>query len=231
MQNFWAEHLERLCASLIAQTDRARRGSKHTLIKGTSIEFVIRRTLREYLPSAFHIGTGQIVNNRNQIGPQIDILVYDALSFPRLAVNEDNSVVICSESVHAIVECKSSWDSKVIKDHFTKFAEVDSNRYGMFGTPGMQAGYFVLIMDSIQPDIKPFQFTDRSIGFYSLKGKKAWASRYQNPYFTEIEGNSLDFFLNDIMYDCMRKGLSELGSLEHTYEAVRQYLGWAAMDS
>ena len=90
MQNFWAEHLERLCASLIAQTDRVRRGSKHTLIKGTSIEFVIRRTLREYLPSAFHIGTGQIVNNKNQISPQIDILVYDALSFPRLAVNEDN---------------------------------------------------------------------------------------------------------------------------------------------
>ena len=231
MQNFWAEHLERLRASLIAQTDRARKGSKHTLIKGTSIEVVIRRTLSEYLPSAFHIGTGQIVNNKNQFSPQIDILVYDALSFPRLAVNEDKSVVICSESVHAVVECKSSWDSKTIINHFTKFVEVDSNRYCLFGTPGMHAGYFVLTIDSKRPKIKSFQFADRSIGFYTLKGKKSWASRYQNPYFTEIEGNSLDFFLNDIMYDCMRKGLTELGSLDHTYEAVRQYLGWAAMES
>ena len=231
MQNFWSEHLKRLCDSLIAQTDRVRSGSKHSVIKGTSIEFVIRRTLKEYLPSAFQIGTGQIVNNKNQISPQIDILVYDALTFPRLAVNEDNSVVICSECVHAIVECKSSWDSKAIKDHFTKFAEVDSHRYGLFGVPGMNAGYFVFIIDPIQPDIKSFQYDNRSIGFYTLKGKKAWASRYQNPYFTEIEGNSLDFFLNDIMYDCMRKGLTELGSLEHTYEAVRQYLGWAAMES
>ena len=51
MDRFWTEHLKRLCDSLIAQTDRARVGSDHSVIKGTSIEYVIRRTLTDYMPS------------------------------------------------------------------------------------------------------------------------------------------------------------------------------------
>jgi len=47
MDLFWTEHLKRLCDSLVAQTDRARVGSDHSVIKGTSIEYVIRRTLKE----------------------------------------------------------------------------------------------------------------------------------------------------------------------------------------
>ena len=31
--------------------------------------------------------SGQIANNQNEISPQIDILVYDTNTFPRLAVN------------------------------------------------------------------------------------------------------------------------------------------------
>ena len=84
MDLFWTEHLKRLCDSLVAQADRIRVGSDHSVIKGTSIEYVIRRTLKEYMPSNFTIGTGQIANNQNEISPQIDILVYDTNTFPRV---------------------------------------------------------------------------------------------------------------------------------------------------
>lgn len=232
MDQFWTEHLKRLCESLIAQTDRARKGSDHPQIKGGSIEYVIRRTLQDYMPSDFKIGTGQIANNQNKISPQLDILVYDARTFPRLAVNEDSSVVVCSESVFAAVECKSSWDLKKVSVHFEKFVKVESKRYGYFNDAAMSAGYFVLVIDKmLRPDLSNFQTQDRFVGFYSLKGKKSWSSEYQKMKFSGQTGNALDLFLCHIMYDCMRKNLSELGTLEQTHEAVSQYLGWNARSS
>ena len=64
----------------------------------------------------------------------------------------------------------------------------------------------------------------RFVGFYSLKGSKSWSSPYKQTQFSEHDGNGLDFFLHHIMSDCMRKGLSELGSLDYTYDTVSKYL-------
>jgi uncharacterized protein DUF6602 len=232
MDRFWTEHLKRLCDSLVAQTDRARVGSDHSVIKGTSIEYVIRRTLTDYMPSNFAIGTGQIANNQNEISPQIDILVYDTNTFPRLAVNEDSSAIVCCESVFEVVECKCQYDPERLSKHFNPFIEVESKRYGMFGVDGMASGYFVLVVDPMpmNPDLSQFEDSKRFVGFYSLKGSKSWSSPYNQAEFSTHDGNGLDFFLHYIMSDCMRKGLSELGSLDSTYNAVSKYLGWNVFD-
>lgn len=228
MNHFWSEHLKRLCASLIAQTDRIRAGSKHTVIKGTSIEVVIRRILKEYMPHKFEIGTGQVANRHNEISPQIDILIYDAKTFPRLAVNEDSSVIVCCECVSAAIECKAAWDRKKVSKHFANFINVDSKRYGMFDD---LAGYFVLIIDSMKPDFSDIKSAERFVGLYSLKGENSWSSKYEEIEFFQESGNALEIFLNHVMYECMRKGTMEVGNLEHTYEAVSQYLGWDAGSS
>jgi hypothetical protein len=231
MNRFWTEHLKRLCDSLVAQTARARAGSDHPVIKGTSIEYVIRRKLKDYMPSNFAIGTGQIANNQNEISPQIDILVYDTNTFPRLAVNEDSSVIVCCESVFEVVECKSQYDLSGLIKHFNSLIKVESKRRGMFGDDGMASGYFVLVVDPINPDLSKFQDSKRFVGFYSLKGSKSWSSPYNKTQFSEHDGNGLDFFLHHIMSDCMRKGLSELGPLDYTYETVSKYLGWNVFDT
>jgi Domain of unknown function (DUF6602) len=230
MDRFWTEHLKRLRDSLVAQTDRARVGSDHSVIKGTSIEYVIRRTLSDYMPSDFAIGTGQIANNQNEISPQIDILVFDTNTFPRLAVNEDSSVIVCCESVFEIVEIKCQYDQKLVSKHFKKLIEVESKRHGMFGADGMASGYFVLVVDPMNPDLSKFEDSKRFVGFYSLKGSKSWSSPYKQTKFSAHDGNGLDFFLHHIMSDCMLKGLSELGSLEYTYDTVAKYLGWNVFD-
>lgn len=230
MNGFWTEHLKRLRDSLIAQTDRARVGSDHSGIKGSSIEYVVRRTLTDYMPSNFTVSTGQIANNQNEISPQIDVLVHDTNTFPRLAVNEDSSVIVCCESVFEVVECKSQYDQTRVSKHFNLFIGVESKRYGLFGEDGMASGYFVLVVDPMTPDLSTFEDPKRFIGFYSLKGSKSWASAYKEKKFTKHDGNSLDFFLHHIMSDCMRKGLSELGSLDYTYETVSKYLGWNVFD-
>jgi hypothetical protein len=230
MDRFWTEHLKRLRDSLVAQTDRARVGSDHSVIKGTSIEYVIRRTLSDYMPSDFAIGTGQIANNQNEISPQIDILVFDTNTFPRLAVNEDSSVIVCCESLFEIVEIKCQYDQKLVSKHFKKLIEVESKRHGMFGADGMASGYFVLVVDPMNPDLSKFEDSKRFVGFYSLKDSKSWSSPYKQTKFSAHDGNGLDFFLHHIMSDCMRKGLSELGSLEYTYDTVAKYLGWNVFD-
>ena len=199
MEQFWTEHLKRLGDSLVAQTDRARIGSDHSVIKGTSIEYVIRRMLSDYMPSNFAIGTGQIANNQNKISPQIDILVFDTHTFPRLAVNEDSSVIVCCESVFEIVEVKCQYNQKRVSKHFNKLIEVESKRHGMFGDDGMASGYFVLVVDPMNPDLSKFEDSKRFVGFYSLKGSKSWSSPYKQNKFSEHDGNGLDFFLHHII--------------------------------
>jgi len=226
MNPLWAEHLRRLRDSLLAQTDRVRAASDHTLIKGASIEVVVRRTLREYLPAKFHIGTGQVANNQQEISPQIDVLVYDHGTFPHLAANEDSSVVICCEALSAVIECKSRWDEESVAKHYQRFSVVDSKRHSNFGDPGLAAGYFVLVIDSVTPSLDRLKDEKRFVGVYSLAGDTAWSSPLHQSDFSEQSGNSLEVFLQHVMYDCMRKNLSELGSLEWTYEAVRKYFGW-----
>ena len=84
----WTEHHGFLNDSLLAQVKRARIGSEHPNIKGASIEEALRKILRQYLPSVYYIGTGQVANNQvadtkeQNISSQIDSLIYERTTFP-----------------------------------------------------------------------------------------------------------------------------------------------------
>lgn len=227
MNLFWVEHLSRLRESLLAQTRRARAGSDHSTIKGSSIEVVVRRTLKEYLPGKFHVGTGQVANSQQEISPQVDVLIYDGSGFPHLAVNEDSSVVICCESLLAAVECKSRWDADVVASHYRRLVQVDAVRDPRFRGRETAAGYFIFVIDSVSPNLAPLQDRDRFVGVYSLGDNKAWSSAHGRTDFSEQPGNAFGWFLQHVMCECMRKRPLELGSLEWTFHAVRSYFGWS----
>ncbi len=230
----WTEHLGFLKDSLLAQVKRARRGSAHPTIKGASIEEALRRILRQYLPSVYHIGTGQVANNEvsdseeQNISPQIDILIYERTTFPHLAVNEDGSVIICCEPLFATVECKTKWNKKNVLENFLRLKEVESNRYGKyFGAIDNSSGYFFFIIDKLKkPSIVGFEDQDRFVGFYTLEGERSWRSPFRTSTFTTHDGNPLEFLIKDVLEDSMRKDLPEIGTLEDTREAVRKYFGW-----
>jgi len=230
----WTEHLGFLNDSLLAQVKRARMGSKHPTIKGASIEEALRRILRQYLPSVYHIGTGQVANNEvadsegTNISPQIDILIYERTTFPHLAVNEDGSVIICCEPLFATVECKTKWNKKNVLEKFSRLKAVESKRYGKyFGAIDNFSGYFVFIVDKLRkPSLADFEDENRFFGFYTLEGERSWRSPFKSSSFTTHDGNPLEFLIKDILEDSMRKDLSEIGNLEDTREAVRKYFGW-----
>ncbi len=235
MQNHpWTEHLGFLNDSLLAQVTRARRGSEHPTIKGAFIEEALRRILRQYLPSVYHIGTGQVANNEvadsegQNISPQIDILIYERTTFPHLAVNEDGSVVICCEPLFATIECKTKWNRKGVFDNFVRLRAVESKRYGQyFGAIDNFSSYFVFIIDKLKrPSLVGFEDQHRFVGIYTLEGQRSWRSPFQTSTFTTQDGNALEFLIKDVLEDSMRKSIPEVGDLTETRKAVRKYFGW-----
>ena len=223
----WSENIGRLRDSLIAQGARIRAGSPHPSIKGSSLEVVLRRTLREYIPGYFEVGSGQVANNVGKVSPQLDILVYDHTVFPHLAVNEDSSVVICCESLYASVECKATWDRSAVEDHFKRFRTVEMGRHESFGPPECAAAYFVIAFDGVPADatgLAELQDSDRLVGLYGVSGSRAWLSPCREAGFVAREGNGLELLLKDLLLDCMIKGSKDEGTFSLAYDVLRTYL-------
>lgn len=224
----WTDNLDRLCESLLAQLGRIRSGSSHSTIKGGSLEAVVRRTLRDYLPGYVGIGSGQAANQRHKISPQIDVLVYDKAVFPHLTVNEDSSVVVCCEALYGVIECKTAWDCDRVKDHFARFAEVESVRSDEYADVSNAAAYYVLVFDEVALSSGAFgEFADlgRFVGIYTIKGNRAWRSAPRSTDFSEQTGNALSLLLGDLLADCMEKGQKDVDRLSRAYAALRPYLG------
>ena len=225
-KKLWSEHLGRLRESLLAQAQRSRSVPQHTAIKGASIEVVLRRTLREYLPADFAVGTGQIANNAGSLSPQVDVIVYDQHSFPHLAVNEDSSVVVCAESVLVAVECKASWKASSVVSHFAGFCDIVRHRYDVHAGINTEPAYLVFLIDDATPKIEALADPSRLVGVYALEGNRSWVSPVDTKDFTERFGNPFEQFLQDALRDCMRKGRHEIGTLEMSYKVLATYLGW-----
>ncbi len=155
----WTEHMKRLSASLLAQIDRIRNASDHGTMIGNCVECILRRTLSNYLPRYFEVGTGQVCNIKQKLSPQLDIIIHDRSCFPPLSVNEDGSVIVCAEPTKSVVECKTAWNSTSVEKHFKCFTEVQNLRVEQFNHPDTIAGYFVFLVDSC-PTTVPASLND-----------------------------------------------------------------------
>jgi len=231
-KTFLTEHMERLAASVLAQAERARAGSGHAGLKGAAIEVVVRNVLRQYVPNSFRVGTGQIANSAGALSPQMDVLLYDAAVFPHLSVNEDGSVVVCCESVFAVVECKTEWHAQDVATHFQRFRSVELQSCGPWETPGAssaeRAAYFVFHLNTpAAPDFEALKDVNRTVGVYSLADRWCWHSPRRQESFDRLEGNAFELFLSHVMQDCMEKGPKEIGTFGESFRIVRQYFGWS----
>jgi len=218
------EPATRLCSQL----KRIQAGSSHSVIKGTSLEIVLRRTLREYLPGYYRIGSGQIANEVHDLSPQLDVLVYDQTVFPHLAVNEDGSVVICCESLFGAVECKTNWDGKDISEHYRRFAEVEARRSERYSDRADAAAYYAVVFESGELSasaLSALRDGDRFVGVYSVSRSESWTSPHGQEEFTNCAGNAIALLLKDLLLDCMAKGQKDVGDHTKAHDAVRRYIG------
>lgn len=229
---FWTDHLGYLHKSILAQIARIRRSSKHPTITGSSIEVVIKRALRDYFPHRFSIGTGQTASANGKISPQMDILIYDQTTFPLLALNEDDSVIVCCESVFGCIEIKTKWSHRDIEDHFVRFTAVDRERHPSFNASSSEdaASYTVICVEPLKhPDLKwsLMKKRDRQVLITSLHGNVAWLSEWEEGAFHEVKTeNPLETVFQHLLEDCMRKKFIQQTGPVETYNAVERYFKW-----
>jgi hypothetical protein len=80
--------------------------------------------LREMLPAAYGVGTGEIIPfSGDKPSPQCDIIIYDGLKMPIFGI-EHAVQQVPIEGVYAVIETKSVIDSKAIADARGKFAKI-----------------------------------------------------------------------------------------------------------
>lgn len=230
--SFWTDHLQYLRKSILAQITRIRAGSKHPTIIGTSIESVIRRALKAYFPHRFSIGTGQIASANGKISPQMDILIYDQTTFPLLALHEDDSVIVCCESVFGCIEIKTKWKHAVVEEHFRRFTEIDRDRHPSFNSNSSEdaASYSMICVEPLNgPDLTwtSLKQRDRQVLITSLQGNVAWLSEWDEGGFSEVTtDNPLETVFQYLLGDCMRKKFIQQTGPVETFNAVGPYLGW-----
>ena len=101
------------------------RAVPHAALRGGEAEDLVRRFLREHIPRRFDVGTGFIIDPRNKVSRQTDVIVYDALNCPTYRAS-DTAGIFPANNVAAVVEVKSKLDGDELQDALDKIASVKS---------------------------------------------------------------------------------------------------------
>lgn len=97
---------------------------RHRGERGRQREHGLLAFLRETLPGAYGVATGEIIPYQgSNPSPQCDIIVYDHLHMPILG-RTDAVQQVPLEAVYAVIECKSILDASAIRDASAKFAKI-----------------------------------------------------------------------------------------------------------
>jgi hypothetical protein len=85
--------------------------------KGGTREDSVRTFLRDYLPTRYAIGQGEILHWSNQRSRQCDAVIFDGSRCPRLLIDPAHSVFPL-ESVYGVLEVKSDLSASELEKSF-----------------------------------------------------------------------------------------------------------------
>jgi hypothetical protein len=83
----------------------------HRGVKGSEAEGLMEAFLSKHLPKRFAVGSGFIIDKRNVVSNQTDVVVYDAFNCPLYRASDD-SAIFPSDNVAAVVEVKALLDKE-----------------------------------------------------------------------------------------------------------------------
>lgn len=97
---------------------------KHKGEKGRQREHGLATLLREHLPGAYGVATGELVSHTDdENSPQCDIIIYDHLNYPVLGKTGAVQLVPI-EAVYSVIEVKTKLDAKELGDAEKKFSAI-----------------------------------------------------------------------------------------------------------
>jgi hypothetical protein len=114
-----------LAAKKLRQDFVELRTVRHAALRGGEAEELMRRFLREHIPRRFDVGSGFIIDPRDTVSRQTDVIIYDALNCATYRTS-DIAGIFPANNVAAVVEVKSRLDGHYLEDAFAKIASVKS---------------------------------------------------------------------------------------------------------
>ena len=87
----------------------------HKGLKGDEAARLVRMFLNDHLPKRFMAGAGFIIDQRDQISKQTDVVIYDAMNCPVYRASEE-AAIFPADNVAAVVEVKSRIDKEKFKE-------------------------------------------------------------------------------------------------------------------
>lgn len=101
----------------------ARKTQVHPTNKGDASENVWLEMLRNYLPKRYQVEKAQVIDSRNKISDQIDVVVFDRQYSPFI-LHYQGQIVIPAESVYAVFEAKQAINANQVAYAQKKVASV-----------------------------------------------------------------------------------------------------------
>lgn len=103
--------------------EEIKRDNPHFGERGGEAEDILRQFLNNHLPKRFAAGSGIVIDERNQISRQSDVVVYDALNSP-IYRRGSRVLILPSDNVACVVEVKSRLNKRQLEDAAVKIASV-----------------------------------------------------------------------------------------------------------
>jgi hypothetical protein len=87
----------------------------HRGVKGDEANRLVKAFLDAHLPKRFSVGSGFIIDRRDNVSKQTDVIIYDALNCPVYRAS-DEAGIFPADNVAAVVEVKSKLDGEKLRD-------------------------------------------------------------------------------------------------------------------
>jgi hypothetical protein len=95
----------------------------HPVAKGDATESIWIKLLTEYLPERYRVDRAFVIDSRDVISQQLDVVIFDRQYTP-LIFNQNGALVIPAEGVYAVFEAKQSIDAGQVDYAAKKIASV-----------------------------------------------------------------------------------------------------------
>ncbi|MFA5932611.1 MAG: DUF6602 domain-containing protein [Microgenomates group bacterium] len=111
----------------------------HPSEKGSYHEYVLRDLIKNFLPNRFSLKTGFIYFDKDNISPQIDLMVIDENESGCILARYDDFVIIYPEAVCCVIKIKTSFskqdfiDSTSLIQKVKKISIANTERHGVIG--------------------------------------------------------------------------------------------------
>lgn len=121
MEEYWSG----VAQQLQIEAETFNRLVAHNGESGRANEIALLRMVENLLPSSVGVGTGIVIDSNGGRSKQMDLLIYDRASQPQLLAHS-TQLLFPVETVHAVVEVKTSVSEDDVLDAGRKFESIDS---------------------------------------------------------------------------------------------------------